>query len=206
MDHRSPGFRVGLTGGIASGKSLVAGLFADLGVPVIDTDQVAREVVEPGQPALAAIVERFGPDILQPDGRLDRRRLRELIFTDDVERAALEAILHPVIRARSLEQAQSAGGSYQLLVVPLLVETDFTALVDRVLVVDCPEPLQLERLLARDAENPRQAARMIAAQLPRSERLKVADDIIDNSGDIASTRHQVEKLHRRYLAIAASSK
>jgi dephospho-CoA kinase len=205
MDHRSPGFRVGLTGGIASGKSLVAGLFADLGVPVIDTDQVAREVVEPGQPALAAIVERFGPDILQPDGRLDRRRLRELIFTDDVERAALEAILHPVIRARSLEQAQSAGGSYQLLVVPLLVETDFTALVDRVLVVDCPEPLQLERLLARDAENPRQAARMIAAQLPRSERLKVADDIIDNSGDIANTRHQVEKLHRRYLAIAASS-
>lgn len=206
MDHRSPGFRVGLTGGIASGKSLVAGLFADLGVPVIDTDQVAREVVEPGQPALAAIVERFGPDILQPDGRLDRRRLRELIFTDDVERAALEAILHPVIRARSLEQAQSAGGSYQLLVVPLLVETDFTALVDRVLVVDCPEPLQLERLLARDAENPRQAARMIAAQMPRSERLKVADDIIDNSGDIASTRHQVEKLHRRYLAIAVSSK
>ena len=205
MDHRSPGFRVGLTGGIASGKSLVARLFADLGVPVIDTDQVAREVVEPGQPALAAIVERFGPDILQPDGRLNRRRLRELIFKDDAERTALEAILHPVIRARSLEQAQSAGGIYQLLVVPLLVETDFAALVDRVLVVDCPEPLQLERLLARDAEDPRQAARMIAAQLPRSDRLKVADDIIDNSGDISSTRHQVEKLHQRYLAIAASS-
>lgn len=206
MDHRSPGFRVGLTGGIASGKSLVARLFADLGVPVIDTDQVAREVVEPGQPALAAIAERFGPDILQPDGRLDRRQLRERIFNDDAERAALEAILHPVIRARSLEQAQSAGGSYQLLVVPLLVETDFAALVDRVLVVDCPESLQLERLLARDAESPHQAARMIAAQLPRSDRLKVADDIIDNSGDIASTRRQVEKLHRRYLAIAAKRK
>ena len=204
MGHRSPGFRVGLTGGIASGKSLVADLFSALGVPVIDTDKVAREVVEPGQPALAAIVERFGPDILQPDGRLNRRRLRELIFKDDAERTALEAILHPVIRARSLEQAQSAGGSYQLLVVPLLVETDFAALVDRVLVVDCPEPLQLERLLARDAENPRQAASMIAAQLPRSDRLKVADDIIDNSGDISSTRHQVEKLHQRYLAIAAS--
>ncbi len=206
MDHRSPGFRVGLTGGIASGKSLVADLFAALGVPVIDTDKVAREVVEPGQPALAAIVERFGPDILQPDGRLNRRRLRELIFKDDGERRALEAILHPVIRARSLERAQSAGGSYQLLVVPLLVETDFAALVDRVLVVDCPEPLQLERLLARDAEDPRQAARMIAAQLPRSDRLKVADDIIDNSGDISSTRYQVEKLHQRYLAIAAGSR
>jgi len=205
MQHRSPGFRVGLTGGIASGKSLVADLFAQLGVPVIDTDRVAREVVEPGQPALADIVDRFGADILMPDGSLHRRKLRQRIFEVAEDRAALEAILHPVIRARSLELAETAGGSYQILVVPLLVETGFAELVNRVLVVDCPEQQQLERLLARDEESPDQAARIIAAQIPRSDRLQAADDIIDNSGAIADARRQVEDLHQQYLMMADAS-
>jgi len=202
--HDPTGFRVGLTGGIASGKSLVADEFAALGVPVIDTDILARQVVEPGEPALAQIVERFGPDMLKVDGRLDRRRLREHVFTNPAEREALEAILHPVIRERSLAAADESTGPYQLLVVPLLAETDFHRLVDRVLVVDCPESVQLERLLARDGEDRRQAARMIDAQLPREQRLAVADDVIDNSGSRATTRRQVARLHAHYLELAAA--
>lgn len=198
------GFRVGLTGGIASGKSLVADEFAALGVPVIDTDAIAREVVEPGEPALAAIVERFGTDMLQADGRLDRRRLRRHVFADAAERRALERILHPVIRERSLAAAAAADGPYQLLVVPLLVETEFQQLVDRVLVVDCPEALQLERLLARDGEDPEQARRILDAQLPRARRLAMADDVIDNGGSPAATRRQVARLHARYRTLAAA--
>jgi dephospho-CoA kinase len=196
------GFRVGLTGGIASGKSLVADEFAALGVPVIDTDIVARQVVEPGEPALAQIAERFGSDVLTADGRLDRRRLRDHVFADAAERKALEAILHPVIRERSLAAAADADGPYQLLVVPLLIETDFRRLVDRILVVDCPESLQLERLLARDGEDPQQARRMMDAQIPRANRLAAADDVIDNSSSRAATRRQVAALHTRYLELA----
>ena len=202
---RNPaGFRVGLTGGIASGKSLVADEFAAVGVPVIDTDLIAREVVEPGEPALARIVERFGPEIIAADGRLDRRRLRERVFADAAEREALEAILHPVIRERSLAAAAASDGPYQLLVVPLLIESEFRRLVDRVLVVDCPVSLQLERLIARDGEDPQQAQRMIDAQISRERRLEAADDVIDNSGSRTVTQRQVGRLHRRYLELAAA--
>lgn len=198
--------RIGLTGGIASGKSTVAAMFADLGVPVIDTDVIARQVVEPGQPGFDAVVERFGTDILTPDGHIDRRRLRGVVFEKVDERRALEAILHPLIRARTLETAQEAGGPYQVLVVPLLVETGFDALVDRVLVVDCPEDRQQARLLGRDGETPERVEQMLAAQIGRDERLAAADDIVDNAGSLDETRERVAGLHARYLRIARAAR
>ena len=199
--------RIGLTGGIASGKSMVAGMFAGLGVPVIDTDHIAREVVEPGMPALDRIIARFGPELLQADGRLDRRRLRRLAFADAAHRRDLEAIMHPAIRDRTLAlaEAQAADYPYLIIVVPLLVESGFDALVDRVLVVDCPENVQRDRLLARDLEEPAQAQRMMDAQSTRAERLAAADDRIDNGGTAESTRAQVEAIHRRYLELAGDS-
>jgi len=191
--------RIGLTGGIASGKSIVADMFADLGVPVIDTDRIARQVVEPGQPGLQAVVRRFGTNLLTREGTLDRRRLRNLVFDDADQRRALEDILHPLIRARTEEQAAAAGGPYQLLVIPLLVETGFPIPVDRVLVVDCPEKQQRSRLLSRDGETPARIDRILAAQAGRQERLAAADDIIENTGTLEQTRRQVEDLHARYL-------
>lgn len=196
--------RIGLTGGIASGKSAVADLFAERGVPIIDTDVIAREVVEPDQPALAEIAREFGPGVLGADGRLDRRRLRDLVFSDDKRRKALERILHPVIRRVAEERARSAGGPYHIVVVPLLAESPMRASMDRILVVDCSERTQLERLLRRDAESEAQARRMIAAQASRAERLAIADDVIDNDGSLEATEQQVDALHRKYLEIARS--
>lgn len=196
--------RIGLTGGIASGKSAVADLFAARGVPIIDTDVIAREVVEPGQPALAEIAREFGPGVLGADGRLDRRKLRDLVFSDEKRRKTLEAILHPAIRRVAEERARSAGGAYQIVVVPLLAESPMRSSMDRVLVVDCSEETQLERLLRRDAESEAQARRMIAAQASRAERLAIADDVIDNDGSLEATERQVEALHRKYLGIAHS--
>lgn len=198
--------RIGLTGGIASGKSTVADMFADLGVPIIDTDVIAHQTVEPGQPGFDAVVDRFGMGILNEDGRIDRRRLRGLVFENHEERRALEAILHPLIRTRTLELAQQAGGPYQLLVVPLLVETGFAALVDRVLVVDCPEAQQRTRLLARDGETPERVERMLAAQAGRRERLAAADDILENAGSLDETRERVAELHANYLQRAAPTR
>ncbi len=203
MGHESETIlRIGLTGGIASGKSLVAAMFAELGVPVIDTDQVARDVVAPGQPALEEIRVQFGPDVILPSGELDRRRLRRLVFEEDSRREALEAILHPSIRRATLTQAASAGGPYQIIVVPLLVETGYGELTDRVLVVDCPTDVQRARLSRRDSESPEQIDRMLAAQATREERLAAADDVIDNAGDVGGTRAQVEALHAMYLSMA----
>lgn len=198
--------RIGLTGGIASGKTLVADCFADLGVPVIDTDQVARDVVEPGQVALQDIQQAFGDEILTRDGRLDRRRMRQLVFEDADRRAELEAILHPRIRRETAARADAAQGPYVIIVVPLLVETGFDDLIDRVVVVDCPTDMQRERLLARDAENPAQVERMLAAQATREARLAAADDIVDNSGHIDATRDQVRRLHDKYLSLNKASR
>jgi dephospho-CoA kinase len=195
-------FRVGLTGGIASGKTLVANWFAELDVPVIDTDEIARQVVAPGQPGLDEIVTEFGADVLTPDGRLDRDRLRRLVFADDDRRRRLEAILHPLIRERTLEAAASAGGPYQVIVVPLLVETGFQRHVDRVLVVDCPESMQRQRLLERDKEDREQVERMLAAQTSRESRLTAADDVLDNSGTPDQAREQVAALHQKYMKLA----
>ncbi len=157
-------FRVALTGGIASGKTTVARLFAARGVPLIDTDVIAREVVEPGQPALDAVVAAFGPEVLGPDGRLDRRRLRDIVFADAAARGRLESILHPAIRAEMERQSRAAAvvGPYQVLVIPLLAEGGRRDHVDRVLVVDAPEIVQLERLMARDAVTREQATRRAA--------------------------------------------
>lgn len=177
-------------------------MFAELGVPVIDTDVVAREVVEPGQDALAEIAERFGDDVLHADGSLNRRALRGQIFSDEDARLDLEAILHPRIGAETRRQADNAGGTYQLIVVPLLVGSRLLEFVDRVLVVDCDEETQIERLLARDTETIEQARRILAAQASRSERLAIADDVIRNSGDLDSTREQVAALHASYLTLA----
>ncbi len=193
--------RVGLTGGIASGKSTVAEMFAALGVVVIDTDVIARNVVMPGEQGLEAIRERFGDSVLQDDGTLDRRRMRELIFADEASRRDLEAILHPLIRDETLREAKAATGPYLLIVVPLLTQSSLKDHVDRILVVDCSEETQLERLTRRDAETRAQAKRMLAAQASRDERLAIADDIVHNDGDIDSTRTQVSALHDLYCEL-----
>ncbi|MHB1814852.1 MAG: dephospho-CoA kinase [Steroidobacteraceae bacterium] len=197
--------RNGLTGGIASGKSTVAGLFAAHEVPVIDTDQIAREVVEPGQPPLEKLVERFGAGILTPDGHLDRPKLREIVFSDPKARADLEALTHPAIGSAVQARAAVAGGPYQILVIPLLVEKGYQKHLDRVLVVDCPEALQLQRLQARDGTSPTQARAILEAQASRAARLKAADDMIRNESDVAALRQQVQALHRRYLQLAQKS-
>lgn len=201
-DHDQRRLRIGLTGGIASGKSLVAEKFTELGITVIDTDRVAREIVAPGTPALAEITTAFGTGILGPAGTLDRRTLRATVFADATQRRRLEAILHPRIRRQTLERADAAAGPYHVIAVPLLIETDFRALVDRVLVIDCPGSLQRERLLKRDDEDPQQAERILAAQVSRQIRLAGADDVIDNSGTRAATAEQVERLHEYYMELA----
>ena len=187
--------RIGLTGGIASGKSTVADLFAELGAVIIDTDRIARDVVAPGQPALNDIIAAFGATVLQPDGSLDRAALRQRIFANDDDRKRLEAISHPRIREAALRRADTAGGPYQLIVVPLLVGSPLRESVDRILVVDCDEDTQIARLMARDADSEAQARRILAAQSSRSERLAIADDVIDNGGTLDETRRQVRALH-----------
>ena len=193
--------RVGLTGGIASGKSVVADMFEELGAVIIDTDVIAREVVMPGQPALDEIRAEFGPDVIAPDGTLDRRAMRKRVFEDEPLRLRLEEILHPRIRDETFRQASRAGGDYQLIVVPLLAESPLKDYVDRILVVDCDEDIQVSRLLERDAETIEQAQRILAAQASREERLAIADDVIDNSRSLEETRRQVEDLHQRYVGL-----
>ena len=195
-------FRVGLTGGIASGKSTVAKFFGALGAPIIDTDQVAREVVEPGQPPLERLVERFGRAILTDDGHLDRPKLREIVFSDPKARADLEALTHPAIGTAVEAWSAAAGGPYQILIIPLLVEKNLASQLDRVLVVDCDEELQIHRLQSRDGSTVEQARAILAAQTSRAARLKVAHDVIQNEGDLSAVRDQVSQLHARYLELA----
>lgn len=202
MNQHSQQFRVGLTGGIASGKSTIARHFASLGVDVIDADAIARQVVEPGEAGLAAIVDEFSESVLDADGRLDRQQLRDAVFGDDEKRRTLEGILHPLIGDRMLVAAHAATSPYQIWEVPLLLETGFDQLVNRVLVIDVPVELQRKRLSERDKETPEQIQRILDAQISRDERLRAADDIIDNSGTEAESRAQVQKLHAQYLKLA----
>ena len=195
-------FRVGLTGGIASGKSTAAKFFGALGVPILDSDQVARDVVEPGQPPLERLVERFGRGILTPDGHLDRPALRNIVFSDPRARADLENLTHPAIGAALEARSAAAGGPYQILVIPLLVEKNLSAHVDRVLVVDCDEELQIRRLNARDGSTRAQAQAILDAQVSRNARLKAADDVIKNEADMSAVQAQVAALHARYLGLA----
>ena len=190
--------RIGLTGGIASGKSVVADLFAELGVPVIDTDVIAREVVAPDQPALDDIRGRFGDDVIDATGQLDRAAMRKVIFDDDSARLDLQSILHPIIGAETRRQADAAGGDYQVIVVPLLVGSPLAQFVDRVLVVDCDEDTQISRLLERDTETIEQARRILAAQTGREERLAIANDVINNDHSLRHVKDQVIDLDRQY--------
>jgi len=199
-------YRVGLTGGIASGKSTAAKFFGALGVPILDSDQIARDVVEPGQPPLGRLVERFGPSILTPDGHLDRPALREIVFSDPRARADLEALTHPAIGAAMEARSAETGGPYQILVIPLLVEKNLSAHVDRVLVVDCEEQLQLKRLRAREGSTLEQARAILNAQVSRAARLKAADDVIHNDTDMNAVREQVAALHARYLDLAQQAR
>ena len=198
-------FRVGLTGGIASGKTTVAALFTELGAGLVDTDHVAREVVAAGEPGLEAIVEAFGADILLDSGDLNRSALRAIVFGDPDERRKLEALLHPLIRTRTLAQLEALEAPYAVVVVPLLVETDFAQFVDRVLVVDCPRELQLERLVRRDQISAADAEAILAAQVDRETRSAHADDILDGSQSLPMTRERVGILHTDYLRRAADS-
>ncbi|GGW58293.1 dephospho-CoA kinase [Vreelandella hamiltonii] len=195
---------IGLTGGIGSGKSTVARAFGELEVGWVDADDIAREVVMPGEPALAAIAQRFGQQILDADGGLNRAALRQIVFSDPEQRRWLESETHPRIRERlQLRLKELALNSpYVLLVSPLLFESGQDALAQRTLVVDVPEELQLSRTLARDGVSEAQVRAILAAQLSRQERLGRAHDVIDNSGSLEHLQHQVVTLHRRYCTIA----
>jgi dephospho-CoA kinase len=195
---------VGLTGGVAAGKTAVAGRFQALGVPVHDADVAARVVVEPGSEGLEAIVSTFGPEVLDARGRLDRSAMRQRVFADPLARRRLEAIIHPRVREWLHQHAMVETARYCLLAIPLLVEniTHYRWL-DRILLVDVPEAVQLERLIARDDIDNTLAQRMLAQQASRAERLALADDVIDNSGSEAALDAHVQALHRRYLALAA---
>jgi dephospho-CoA kinase len=195
--------RIALTGGIASGKTAVANEFAALGVTVIDTDQIARDVVESGTPTLAALVNAFGKDILDASGHMDRRRMRERVFADPQARQQLEAITHPAIREELTRRAAAATGPYQLHVIPLLIEGGRAKTYDRILVVDCPEQTQLQRLMQRDGTDLTQARQILAAQTTRASRLAAADDVIENTSTLEQLRTRVTALHTRYLALAA---
>ncbi len=194
---------VGLTGGIASGKSMAAERLGELGANVIDTDVIAREIVEPGRPALGEIAEEFGDRVIGDDGTLDRPAMRRIIFSDDDARKRLEAILHPRIRDTALALAAEGRGAYQLLVVPLLTESSLKSSVDRVIVVDCDENDQVRRLIERDGESEGGARRILAAQASREQRLAIADHVIDNSGSLEDTLAQVDALHDVLLRTAA---
>jgi dephospho-CoA kinase len=196
-------FVVGLTGGIGSGKSRTAELFAALGACVVDTDAVAHELTARGGAALPAITARFGAEVVDSSEALDRAGMRKRVFADPSERRALEAILHPMIRAESQRRIAAASAPYVVLVVPLLIESPgYRERVQRVLVVDCPEELQVERVGSRSGLAPGEVRRIIAAQAPRTQRLAAADDVIDNSGAAESLEAQVVDLHRRYLELA----
>ncbi len=194
--------RIGLTGGIASGKSTVAARFSELGIPVIDADESSRFVVAPGQPGLEAVIARFGEEVVTADHELNRRALRQIIFADPKKRRELEQILHPLIRGDMERRAMQAAGPYVILEIPLLVEGGGRDRVDRVLVVDAEEAAQLQRLMKRDGESLEGARAILAAQANRAVRLEAADDVLVNSGTVPELRHAVDGLHQRYLRLA----
>jgi dephospho-CoA kinase len=199
----TPALVIGVTGGIGSGKTTVADLFSSLGVPVIDADELARQVVVPGQPAYEEILQHFGPTVLTKSGELDRRQLRERVFSDTTKRARLEAIVHPRVYAEMKQQLDCLETLYAMVVVPLLIESGGMELVDRVLVVDSPEELQIERAYRRDGTSRAAIEKILAAQLDRNSRLSAADDVIVNDASVEALEEEVSRLHRQYLTEAA---
>jgi len=195
-------FVIGLTGGIGSGKSTVASIFVNLGIEVINADQLARDVVEPGSPALVTIVERYGEYILQEDGSLNRSQLREIVFADANEREWLEQLTHPLIAQLIKDQLRAVSSPYAILESPLLIETDQKELVDRILVIDIVEETQLQRTLARDDSTEATIKAIVNSQIPREQRLEAADDIVDNSAKFGATEREVLRLHDQYLLMA----
>ena len=197
---------VGVTGGIGSGKTTVAKLFETLGAGLVDTDEIAHELTRAGQPAVEQIRKQFGPEYVDAEGALQRARMRALVFEDAQARAKLEAILHPLIRAAAEVRLDNSPGAYVLLVVPLLVETgSYRGQVQRVLVVDCDEELQITRVMRRGGLSEQQARAIVASQATREQRLRAADDIITNNAGLAELAEQVRRLHTRYLAMAAQT-
>ena len=202
---------VGLTGGIGSGKTTVAKLFETLGAGLVDTDEIAHELTRAGQPAVEQIRKQFGHEYLDAEGAMHRARMRNLVFSDAQARSRLEAILHPLIRAAAQARVDSSPAAYVLLVVPLLVEAgrvetgSYRGQVQRVLVVDCEEELQVERTMRRGGLSEQQARAIIASQATREQRLRAADDVIANNAGLAELAEQVRKLHTRYLAMAAKA-
>ncbi len=194
---------IGITGGIGSGKTAVTDRFANKGITIVDADIASRIVVEPGTPALSAIADHFGENLILADGSLDRAALRQKIFADEKERHWLETLLHPLISEEILRQLKASTSPYTILVSPLLIETSQRDICNRILVVDVPESIQVERASARDNNDTEQIKRIIAAQISRQDRLSKADDIIDNTVAFEALDRAVEEFHQRYLAITA---
>ncbi len=198
--------KIGLTGGIGCGKSTVGNLFAELGIPVIDTDTIAHELVRPGQQALASIKATFGEDFIQPDGCLDRAKLRSHVFADAAARERLESILHPLIKQEMLERAEKAHDApYCIFAIPLLYEQGWGRLVDRVLVIDCTPEQQITRTVARSGLSENEILAIMATQFDRARRISAADDIIENTGDPDELLTRVDALHRQYIELASNS-
>lgn len=197
---------IGLTGGIGSGKSAVASIFETLGAAIVDTDAIAHRLTGPGGAAMAPIRAAFGPQVIDPHGALDRTAMRRQVFADAQARARLEAILHPMIRAEAERQSDAAQSPYVVLVVPLLVETGaYRERTGRIVVVDCPEDVQVARVMARSGLSETETRAILAAQASRAERLALADDVIDNRGERAALFPQVDSLHRHYLEMIEGS-
>ena len=198
-------FSVGLTGGIGSGKTTVANMFAALGASIIDTDLIAHQLSAAGGAAIPAIRAQFGADFITPDGAMDRAKMREHIFADPADKKRLESILHPLIRIETEQAARQAQGIYTIFVVPLLIESgNWVQRVSRVLVVDCPESLQIERVMERNGLVETQVRAIMQQQASRAVRLAAADDVISNEGEAATLAPQVDRLHNLYTALAAS--
>lgn len=202
MSSNPSNFVVGLTGGIGSGKTTVANLFAELGIELVDTDLIAREIVEPGQPALIQIAEHFGTDLITPDGNLDRAKLRQQVFADPEQRSWLEQLTHPLIRQLTLQRLQQARSNYVILVSPLLLETNQHLLCHHLLIVDVPESVQIDRTVQRDSNSQQQVEAIIAAQCDRQQRLDRADSLIDNTQPQPTLAARVGQLDNEFRALA----
>jgi dephospho-CoA kinase len=194
--------KIGLTGGIGSGKSTVCRLFSELGAPIIDADIIARQLVEPNSPALKKLVRQFGKKILNPDDSLNRAFLRDLVFSDKTKKAQLDQLMHPLIYDEIEKQVKGLDSVYCIIAIPLLLETQQMQRVDRIAVVDCNADTQLLRVVSRDHLKPEQVLSIIASQMPRQQRLSFANDVIDNSGSSAQLAEQVKRLHNSYNLLA----
>ncbi|WP_347988191.1 dephospho-CoA kinase [Methylomonas sp. AM2-LC] len=196
--------KIGLTGGIGTGKSTVCKLFESLGIKTFDADIIARQLVEPGMPTLNLLENTFGADIIQADGTLHRAKLRELIFSDQIKKKQLEDIMHPLIYAKIAEETENASGHYCVVAVPLLMETQKTDLFDRILVIDCSKEIQLERVIRRNKLSREQVLAIIDSQISREQRLTLADDVIENSSSLSRLAEQIKRLHNSYILLATA--